>query len=248
MKSSSITVPGRFCGPPNSANGGYIAGRLAACIGSSATVTLRRPPPLNTPLAVREDAAGGVELFDRENLLAFAKPGVAVPAEFADTDNAAACAASRRTFAEALHKVPGCFVCGPGRALGDGLRIHVGPLDDGPACWAGPLAAPWIPAAEFAAADGKVRPEFVWAALDCPTAYACSSEHGMPPILLGRQTVTVHRCPDAGERCVVMSRATGQDGRKHYSSAALFGADGSRLADCNAIWIEVSEAQLNAGA
>lgn len=248
MKSQTITIPGRFCGPPNSANGGYVSGRLAACIGNSATVTLRRPPPLDSPLDVRIGEGGRTELFDREILVAFAEPAVAEPVEFPTIDMAAATAAATRTFSPERHMVPGCFVCGPGRPGNDGLRIHVGPCDPDDTAWDGTLAAPWIPAAEFADEHGVTRTEFVWAALDCPTAYACSSATGMPPILLGRQTVTVHRRPAAEENCVVMSRQAGQEGRKHFANATLMGAGGERLADCNTIWIEVTEAQLKANA
>ena len=43
---STIRIERRFRGPPNSGNGGYSAGRLAAFIDGSAAVTLHMPPPL----------------------------------------------------------------------------------------------------------------------------------------------------------------------------------------------------------
>ncbi|MFN3602998.1 MAG: hypothetical protein ACK4UY_16580, partial [Dietzia sp.] len=49
-----LTVPSRFCGPPSSGNGGWSAGALAALAapGAPVRVTLRRPPPLETPMPV----------------------------------------------------------------------------------------------------------------------------------------------------------------------------------------------------
>ena len=62
----SIMVDKRFCGPPNSANGGYVCGLLAAYIDGSAEITLRAPPPLNRQLGIVAGADGGVELRDDE--------------------------------------------------------------------------------------------------------------------------------------------------------------------------------------
>jgi hypothetical protein len=68
--------------------------------------------------------------------------------------------------------------------------------------WHGAVAAPWVPEPYTADEDNTVRAEFVWAALDCPTAYAAGSPAGFPTILLGRQTVRILRLPKVGEACV----------------------------------------------
>ena len=49
-----LLVPSRFNGPPGSANGGYVAGLLAAHLGTEGPVrvTLREPPPLEVPMVV----------------------------------------------------------------------------------------------------------------------------------------------------------------------------------------------------
>ena len=52
----SLAIPSRFCGPPGSGNGGYVCGRIAAYVDGPVTVTLRRPPPLATPMAVERAA------------------------------------------------------------------------------------------------------------------------------------------------------------------------------------------------
>ena len=43
---TSVVIEKRFCGPPNSGNGGYVCGLLAAHIEADAEVTLLAPPPL----------------------------------------------------------------------------------------------------------------------------------------------------------------------------------------------------------
>ncbi len=236
----TIVIERRFRGPPNSGNGGYSCGRLAAFVDGTAEVTLVKPPPLDTPLSVADEADGTVALYDGERLIATARATtVDVEARTRPTF-AEAEAAARRTFPASAHKLPMCFVCGPDREPGDGLRIHPGPLDPADVEWRGVVAAAWIPAADMAAGDGNVAAEFVWAALDCPTAYANGSPEGFPNILLGRQAVRIDRRPAIGEHCVVTAWRTTRDGRKHYAEAALLGGDGEPVAVCRATWIEVT--------
>lgn len=239
MKIDTIVIPRRFRGPPNSANGGYACGRIAAFIEGCAEVTLRRPPPLDKALAVIRESGDAVSLNDGDDVIATARSAdIPVPAERSPSFDEAL-AATGRTFDPSLHKLPMCFVCGPDRDPGDGLRIFCGPLDAADSEWSGTVAAPWIPEPYTASDDGAVRAEFVWASLDCPTAYAAGSPEGFPTILLGRQTVKILRLPDVGEKCVITARLTDRDGRKYRSDGTLFGADGAAIAACKAVWIEV---------
>src|SRR6202167_1670074 len=64
------TIPSRFCGPPGSGNGGYVCGRIAAYIDGPVTVTLRRPPPLATPMAVERDGERSVRIHHGPVLIA----------------------------------------------------------------------------------------------------------------------------------------------------------------------------------
>ena len=69
-----ITFEQRFRGPLTSANGGYACGRIADYVEADAVeVTLRLPPPLERPLAVRPDA-DGVWRFDGDAVVAEARP------------------------------------------------------------------------------------------------------------------------------------------------------------------------------
>lgn len=240
---AELEIAQRFCGPPKSANGGYACGRLAAFIEGPAEVTLRRPPPLDK--AMRVVAEGdGVALYDGDTLIASARAATADVAIPSTPSFAAAHAAELRTIPPDKHNLPTCFVCGPHRAYGDGLRIHVGPLDPDDADWSGLLAATWIPQPDLADAAKRVRPEFVWAALDCPTGYAAGFSAGNVFLLLGRQAVSIQRPPMAGEECVIVAWQGSREGRKHFADAVLFGTDGKALAICKATWIAVEHAVM----
>ena len=239
MTLGTIRIEPRFHGPPNSSNGGYACGRIAAFIEGAAEVTLRKPPPLSRDLTVRTDN-GEVALCDGDVLIGSGHAtSVDVP-DIKPLNMEEALAAAGHTFAADLHPLPTCFVCGPARDPGDGLRIRVGPVDPQDTDWTGVLAAPWRPDASLADDAGAVRPEFVWAALDCPTGHAVSSSRGLRIILLGRQAVDIMRLPRAGEPCIVAAREISHDGRKSFAEAVLFSESGETLASCRATWIEVS--------
>jgi hypothetical protein len=213
-----VVIDPRFNGPSGSGNGGYTCGVVAGLLDtSSAEVTLRLPPPLGRPL--RWD---GARLWDGEALVAEAEPAaleldVPDPPSFADAQRATPSFAG---FVE--HAYPTCFVCGPLRAPGDGLRIFAAPVD-------AIVAAPWRPE--------EVRSEYVWAALDCPGAYALEWA-GRSEMLLGRLHGRIDREPRPGEQCVVVGWPLGRDGRKGYAGTALFSDGGELLACARATWIE----------
>jgi len=223
-----ITFSRRFRGPLTSANGGYASGRLAELVDANEVeVTLRVPPPLDRPLAVRREDSSAT-LLDGDVVVAEARPAaVAVDPPGAVSFAEAEDAATRhvRLGSELFGE---CFTCGI-RDSDDGLGIYAGAV-------AGrePLhAAPWT--------VGESSPEIVWAAIDCPGAYAVGME-GRGEILLGRMAARVRRVPDPGERCVVASWPLGEDGRKLYAGTALFAEDGEVLAVARQTWIAPSPA------
>ena len=226
-------------------NGGYVAGLLATRLGGSAEVTLHRPTPLDRPLAVVRDGPAA-RLMDGDTLLAEARPVTALSGELRRADYAGALtAAANPLVPHAAHPLPHCFVCGPARRPGDGLFIHPGPLPPGlqPA-----LAAPWVPAADLADADGSTAAPFVWAALDCPGGFAVLWGAADGAVLLGRLAVTISRRPHTGEPCAVTAWPTGRDGRKLTAETALFGSDGMPIARARATWILVPREALHSGA
>src|SRR4051794_17563428 len=56
-----LTIAPRFRGPSGSGNGGYVCGRLARHLDGPVTLTLPRPPPLATALAVERGGGPGGE-------------------------------------------------------------------------------------------------------------------------------------------------------------------------------------------
>jgi hypothetical protein len=239
----TMTIPRRFRGPPNSGNGGYVCGMLARNIAGAAEVTLRAPPPLETALDVVEASPGQWELRQGAALVA---TGRAISLDLSRLERATfeeAVEAEKRTPIKPQdHLLPMCFVCGPERAPGDGLRLFAGPLSQHDTDTV--FAVPWVPAPNLAGADGLVASEFVWSALDCPTGYLCTYDQQTggfngSPILLGRLSARIEGRPRPGERCVVTSWQTGREGRRLNAEAALFGEEGNVLAVGRAVWIVV---------
>ncbi len=239
MRNESLTIDARYCGPPQSGNGGYVCGRLARFVDGAASVRLMAPPPLGR--ALRVDSADTVaRLWDDASQIAEARPTtveVEVPA-MPSFDEATA--ASRRFSGFTRHIFPGCFVCGPQRAQGDGLRVFAGPVGR-----EGIVASPWIPAADLCA-DGTVRSEFMWAALDCPGAFAVMPEARDRAIVLGQLDAHITGALAAGARCVVIGWPISIQGRKRIVGTAVADADGQVIARGRAIWIEVPAADFAA--
>jgi hypothetical protein len=228
-----LVIDRRYCGPPDSGNGGYTCGLLARIIGGPSEVTLRRPPPVSHSLVVRRLAEGRVALFDgdevvAEGLAARAEVNLPAPVSFEDAAEAAG-----RYPGFALHPFPTCFVCGPQRGEGDGLRIFPGPVTGLEV-----VAAPWKPDRTVAGPDGMVKPEFVWAALDCPGAFA--SGFPQTPMVLGRLAAELAMPVRSGQRCVVVGWSEGSEGRKRFAGTSLLGDDGEILALARATWISLA--------
>jgi hypothetical protein len=220
-----ITFERRFRGPLTSANGGFACGSLAAFVDADEVeVTLRLPPPLGRSLSVRSDGASAT-LLDGGVVVAEARPSAVdvttpePPVSIAQAEEATT--RFVRIGNPAFHE---CFVCGA-REEEDGLAVYAGAV-------AGrePLvAAPWTAREPSRAV--------VWAAIDCPGAYAVGTA-GRGEIVLGRMTARVDRVPEPGERCVVSAWPLAEDGRKLFAGTALFAAGGELLAVAKQVWLE----------
>lgn len=218
---NTISIARRYRGPVHSGNGGYSAGLLAQFVDGPAEVTLRLPPPLERPLRVAPQD-GRVWLLDGEAIVAEAAPATVeleLPKAPTRAEAEAATARHVRFGGEGFSE---CFTCGIRPE--DGLCIHAGPVEGTEL-----HAAPWT-------ARG-VAPEVVWAAIDCPGAYAVGGP-GRGEVVLGRMAAQIRRLPEEGEECVVVAWPLGEDGRKLYAGTALFGADGEPLAWARQTWIE----------
>ena len=230
-----IFVPKRFNGPPDTANGGYVAGLIAgemrkAGMGGTIEVSLRAPPPVEAAMDL-VIADGACECRHGERVVGAARrvePLGAVPAA-PSLDMASR---GRDNFPPvADHAFPYCFVCGPSRTH-DGLCIFTGR----PHGYDG-VTDVWTPDADYADDSGRVHEEVLWAALDCPGAFAIGFQER--PMVLGRIRGEVLRRPEAGAPLIVAAWHLYDDGRKHGAASALFTANGELLAQTEQLWIEL---------
>ncbi len=241
---NTLLIARRFNGPNNSGNGGYSAGLGAQLLPGADAVeaTLRAPIPLDRALDVQTTDSGIDITADVDGvptlIMALRPTQLATPdVESPGLEAASVAAATFRDIND--HVLPHCFVCGPARAEGDGLRIFSDWLKD-PAGIENPnafpvVAAPWRPTPDLADAAGNIAPEFMWAALDCPGAFAINAE----PILLGRMSARILRRPRVDQPVVVIAWAKGRDRRKHFAGSALFTPEGDLLAFSEQTWIQI---------
>jgi hypothetical protein len=239
-----VTISRRFNGPPESGNGGYVAGLLAgqyeAEFGELAEyarveVTLRKPPPLETALSLRvPEETETLRLLHASIVIAEAEAveapddggDVVTPVSFAEAETAA-----KGYLGIGDHPFPSCFVCGPDNPTG--LHIFPGPVDGR----RGVVAAPWTPAVD------THGPEFVWAALDCPGGWSAGDLAGRP-LVLGRMAARVVGVPAPGTPCVVVGRQLRTEGRKTFTASTLYGPDDELLGAATAVWISVDPTKV----
>lgn len=228
---STLEIPHRFNGPPDSANGGYTCGRLAACLDTDCVeVTLRLPPPLGQTLEIRrkDDL---VELRAGEELVAEARPAeLSLDVPPAPTWEQTLAAAERYS-GHQDHPFATCFVCGPGRPESDGLAVFAGPVEGTEL-----VAAPWIPAPDLGDSEGYVQPEYLWCALDCPGAFAVDQKMETPRVL-GRLVGRLMGRIKVGEQIRVVGWSLGMERRKAFAGTALIDSQDKVVAVARAIWI-----------
>ena len=221
-----VTIPGRFNGPPGTANGGYACGLLAAAIGPSASVRLLHPPPLDVPLERRRDDDGVLRLYAGETPIAEGRagsPAVEVPAPPSVAD--AARAAERYAGHEAA-PVPDVLRLRPGPP---GRPAHL-PRDRSDTTACSPACG----------AQAPQTARFVWAALDCPSGFAC-----MPPgtrTVLASMTASLEAPIEPERDYIVTAWPIASEGRKHRAGSAIHDADGRRIAFAEALWITLRDA------
>jgi hypothetical protein len=218
----SVSISRRFNGPLDSGNGGYSAGVVASSfLTGAAAVNLRSPVPLDTALQVLRQSDGSIEVLDAEELIMDARSTPDFEIELPEpvsVDDARAAAARYRGLADGLFSR--CFVCG--RAREDAFGVFAGAVEGRDL-----VASPWVPPAWAADESGQVRPEFVWAVLDCPTYFALYARLDAPVA--------------AGEEHVVIAWPIGRDGRKHHAGSAVLTADGDLLAAARALLVQVQD-------
>ena len=223
---TSVVIDRRFQGLEKLAVGGYVAGLLGG--GRPAEVRLRRPTPVGRSLEIEPRSDGSAALRDGEVLLALAVPGdisLDVPAPVS-LEEAAAAAHAYPGFRR--HLFPSCFVCGPSRAAGDGLRIFPAPIPGRDL-----VAAPWTPDASLPRDDGFVAPEVVGAALDCPSIWSLihRAHRDTPARVVSARLAWRLVAPiPVGVPTIVTGWAMPRDGERWVAGAAVWAPDGRLLA------------------
>ncbi|WP_151083474.1 hypothetical protein [Nocardioides cynanchi] len=252
---NDLLVPSRYCGPPSSGNGGWSAGALSVHAGGECPddharpwptieVSLRRPPPLETPMSIAA-ADGGVAALHEDDVVATARctHEDLVDVEPVPPDEARAATAAYAGLVS--HPFPTCFACGTGRAEGDGLRIFPGRVADHDG--AVRVAATWTPDASVAEdyhsyADEHPRASVpvTWAALDCVGGWAGDLEERL--MVLARMTTRLDSLPVIGEEHVIVGSGGRSKGRKTWTSSSLYDADGRVVGTAEHLWVAVDPA------
>jgi hypothetical protein len=229
-----LEIAERFRGPPRSGNGGYVCGRIARHLAGTVAVRLKAPPPLATELRL-ESAGGEARLFHDAKLIGEGRSAQLVlqPPPRPSYEQAEEATPSFIGFK--THFFPGCFVCGPERKENDGLRIFPGAVTG-----TSTVAAPWTPDGSLAEVSGRLKPEFLWSALDCTGAFAVLPAPEGAAIVLGELCVSIVGEVHAGERCVAMGWPLAFEGRKRLAGSAVYAQDGRLAAVARAVWIEVA--------
>ena len=231
----------RFQGFTDGALGGYAAGVAARELDGPVEANLRALPPLERDLELQPADDGGVELRDGETLVLEARPAefeLSLPS-VPTLDEAQA--ADENPVHHETHPYPGCFTCGPARDEGDGLRLFMGRAPHN----ADLLAATWTPHADLTP-DPALPPEFVWAALDCPTIWAAWLEDGRLTVpdgtfsVLARHRVEQLSPVPTGQPTIVTAWPIQHDGRKHVTGAAIHGEEGRLLARAQSLLVDVA--------
>lgn len=227
---TSIIINQRFCGPPNSGNGGYTAGLIAANLPFSPEITLRVPPPLDKPMKLINKGETAT-LMDGDTLVAQAKVTDFQLNVLKSVSLEEAEKATITSNAYQLSPLQTCFVCGSKRDKGDGMRIHPGSIGKNK------VAAPWVPFVSLGDENGVVSEEFIWSALDCPGAWAIQDESQL--FLLGRMASKLVKPIKVAEKYIVMGWVIESEGRKTWTGTAIYEEDGTVCAYAKGTWIAI---------
>ncbi len=240
LSDNTISIADRFRGPPQSGNGGYVAGVAASLVDtdSAVEVTLRSPIPLDTPMIVQRDS-GMTTIMHGETLIAEVREAeldlvIPEPPDWESTTAAQPQSPSLQRLNHPLsnHGIgfhPICFCCGANHE--EGLKVHAAPVLSGEQ-----VAAVWQSKSEWADSEGFLPDSFLWTALDCPGQFAYMAADIMTG-MLGRMTGEVRQRARAGREYLVTGWRIAIDGKKHYAGTAIFDRDENLLAAAKSVWI-----------
>jgi hypothetical protein len=105
------------------------------------------------------------------------------------------------------------------------------------------VAALWTPDESLCDSRGRVAPEFLWAALDCPTAFPLlesEAARALEPMVLSKLCVALDGELPAGETACVVAWPIAQQGRRGTAGAAIYGASGRVIGRARATWVSLA--------
>lgn len=237
--SERLTIPKRFVGPPDSGNGGYVAGIFAALTDtkSPVEVTLRSPIPLDTPMEVKRGE--GTVILNGETLIAEVRESeldLEIPSP-PSWDEALSARAESYSFGnrhnpffpnrEGFHPI--CFCCGAEHETG--LKVYAAPVLNHEQ-----VAAIWSTKLAWAEDSGYLPEAFLWTALDCPGQFAYMADN-IRTGMLGRMTAQILTTAKAGSEYMVTGWRIGVEGKKHFAGTAIFDRDENIIGMAKSIWI-----------
>jgi hypothetical protein len=245
-----MVVEQTFRGPPDSGNGGYVAGALAECFdrfgvdrhAQAVEVTLRAPTPLDCELEVHPASdQQSLELMQGATLIAQAAlvplhMQIPPPPTYAQAE---AVRAKSPSFYKNINPLlpagtgfhPICFCCGADVDDESGLHVYAAPVEG----FTG-VAAAWRPPLTFAEADGYLPERMIWAALDCPGQFAYLVD-GIRTGLLGRMTAKMCKPVKADQNLMITGWCIEVERSKHFAGTALFDSQGDVCGFSKQVWI-----------
>jgi hypothetical protein len=236
----TITIADRFRGPPQSGNGGYVAGVAASLLDTDnpVEVTLRSPIPLDVPLTVHRDI-DHTSIMQGDTLIAEVREGeldleIPRPPKW---ESALSAQASSPSLIKMINPIipdgtgfhPVCFCCGADHE--DGMKVYAAPVAGGEQ-----VAAIWHTKSEWAEPDGLLPDAFIWTALDCPGQFAYMATNIITG-MLGRITGEIKHRAQAGEEYLITGWCINVEGKKHFAGTAMFDRDENLLAAAKSVWI-----------
>ena len=235
----TFTIPKQFCGPPSSSNGGYFCGVVASFFDYAVEVRLKSPPPLDTPMQIRRDESLS-QVFADDTLVAQVRrlEEPLEPAPFLPVESAKLCSEIGLEGSLINHPFPTCFVCGPQRDDGEGMRIFTGPGQDTKL-----YAARWHTHRAWSSNGVDIDPKYIWSALDCPSsgpAFATSVQAESDiAYVLGTLSLKVSEKPKVNENYSIVCATDEKHERLYRTRVSLYADDATLLATGAAVWIQV---------
>jgi len=234
----TLFIEKRYNGPPDSANGGYVAGLMTNFVDGDYEITLKAPPPLEKDLRLIIDKDNNLELRNEELIIA---TGVPVNFDIKYPFPVGFKNAIEPTKLSPLRKMNTntCFGCGC-RAGGLNLFSGIVKKHESDKMTITTVEITDEFSDKFVDDSGNITKEIIWTLLDCPGAHTSMLYDPDIIVLLGRMAVHIVKPIPVNQQYYVVAWQTGEiERRKHFTSTALYSVDDELYAYSKQIFIEL---------